>query len=264
MARAALSEMQPLGGTFYKPDGAPLDVTRLDWTQFKSPFSSHDGPLSEIRDDIVFKPGEFRIFSPRTIGQTGNSVVLTPGFNPLELGGDGRTVWGNMGAGQIIDVTKTPPKFEFTFSWDTYYAWNTRKGNTPGSFVAWFYWLPDGNPNSAPRIELPLYQHVDWCNTSQYMTGISPPGGDPFILTDSEPIEVGYLQLVLKGLHDRAYPTINWERDWRCRNWIQAPPFYPVKGLYLSENNSIADTQRIDSPYEFRFGPMSGRRIGFR
>ena len=137
-------------------------------------------------------------------------------------------------------------------------------GNTPASFVAWYRWLPDRDPNkSSSRVNLPLYQHVDWLNTSQVETRISPVGGDPFIFSDSEPIEVGYLQLVLKGLHDRSYPTISWEKDWRCRNWIQAPPFYTGKGLYISEDDSIANTQRIDSPYEFRFGPMSGGGLDF-
>lgn len=66
------------------------------------------------------------------------------------------------------------------------------------------------------------------------------------------------MQLAIKGMHDHDYDTISWERDWRCRNWIQAPPFYMGKGLYMSDDETIANTQRIDSPYEFRFGSLLG------
>ena len=55
----------------------------------------------------------------------------------------------------------------------------------------------------------------------------------------------------------------SWAQDWRCRNWIQAPPFSLGKGLYLNDNNAtIANTQRIDCPYEFRFGSLLGKDPG--
>jgi hypothetical protein len=53
------------------------------------------------------------------------------------------------------------------------------------------------------------------------------------------------------------YPSIDWEKDWRCRNWIQAPPFYFGSGLYMSMDDTIAHTQRLDCPYILNFGPTS-------
>ncbi|MCH7225070.1 hypothetical protein [Haloferula sp. A504] len=259
MTRDGLSEVQPLEAMIYRPDGTQDPKTQINWSQYKGPFSSHHGPeMSDVRDDIVFKPGQFRIFSPLRIGELQDSIIYHPGFDPSLLGGADR------GLDATARINQEPPRCEFHIGWGTYYRWNTRKGNTPASFVAEFRWLPARNPNdSSSRSNLPLNQHVDWFNTQQYGTLISPQGGDRFLLSDSEPLEVGYFQLVLKGLRDHSYPTISWEQDWRCRNWIQAPPYYFVKGLYMSEDPKIAHTQRIDCPYEFRFGPIAGAGLDF-
>ena len=59
---------------------------------------------------------------------------------------------------------------------------------------------------------------------------------------DGFPKIVAYAQLAIKGMSDFDYPSISWEKDWRCRNWIQAPPFYFGSGLYMSMDDTIAHT----------------------
>ena len=63
--------------------------------------------------------------------------------------------------------------------------------------------------------------------------------------------------MAIKGLFEFDYPSIVWEKDWRCRNWIQAPPFYFGSGMYMSVDDTIAHTQRLDCPYIVNFGPTT-------
>jgi type II secretory pathway pseudopilin PulG len=245
-----LSKVQPLQGWLYKADGSKTHspILQFDDNKLELSSSSEDGGSGP---DIVFKPGEFRIFSPRNF-KGANDSILEPGFDPQSYGGQPDDI-----SGEYTQVQN--PKFEFRTTWETWNKFNLRQGNTPGSFVDEFAWTTSRNSNDgSSRRGLPFNHHVDWFDTSQYATPISLDGGDPFVFSDSELVPVGYIQLVLKGLHDHAYPTIGWEQDWRCRNWIQAPPFYLGKGLYISEDPRIANTQRIDCPYEFRFGPLLG------
>ena len=209
--------------------------------------------MSGTGDELVFKPGEFRIFSPIVDSLISKNIKLDmlPGFDPQSYGG----LFDQLGS-----VTPAQqPKFQMRFS-NKINRWkfNFRAGNTPASFVMTQYWSPIGTNNGGNYTIMPFNHHVDWLKTEQLYTSITAPNNpDPFVF-DGKLLPVGYFQLALKGMHDHEYPSITWEKDWRCRNWIQAPPFYLGKGLYISENETIANTQRIDSPYEFRFGPLLG------
>ena len=208
--------------------------------------------MSGNGQDIVFNPGEFRIFSPVGSSLVGGAKLdMMPGFDPQSFGG----LYSGVGAFTPAER----PKFQMRFS-NKIDGWkhNFRSGNTPASFVFLQYWSPIGD-NNGGNYTIPTFNHhVDWFNTSQLYTSISPPNNpDPWVF-DGQLRPVGYFQLAIKGIHDHDYPSIGWERDWRCRNWIQAPPFFLGKGLYMSEDPTIGNTQRIDSPYEMRFGPLGG------
>ncbi|MFN7342143.1 MAG: hypothetical protein ACK5TA_02290, partial [bacterium] len=108
-----------------------------------------------------------------------------------------------------------------------------------------------------------MYQN-DWFNLAQTYTSMTPPGTGEiarWVFTDPNPVPVAYAQLVIKGLSPFSYESINWAKDWRSRNWIQSPPYYFGNNLYISENDNIANTQRIDNPYVMNFGPMSASEM---
>jgi hypothetical protein len=205
--------------------------------------------MSGSSQDIIFKPGEFRIFSP--VGSslvTGNKLDMMPGFDPQSYGG----LYSAVGA----YTQAQNPKYQMRFS-NRINSWkfNFREGNTPASFVFMQYWSPIGDNNGGNYTIMGYNLHVDWFNTSQLFTPISAP--TPWVF-DGQILPVGYFQFALKGLHDHDYDTINWERDWRCRNWVQAPPFYLGQGLYMSDDATIGNTQRMDAAYEMRFGSLLG------
>ncbi len=208
--------------------------------------------MSGSGQDVVFKPGQFRIFSPEGSSLIkGNHLDMKPGFDPQSFGG----LYDQIGAYTPAQA----PKFQMRFS-NKINRWkfNFRYGNTPGSLNFLEYWSPIGTNNGGNYSNPSYNHHVDWFNTAQLYTSISDPNTpDPWVF-DGDLLPVGYFQLALKGIHDYDYPSIAWEKDWRCRNWIQAPPFYLGKGLYMSDDVVIGDTQRIDSPYELRFGPLLG------
>lgn len=211
--------------------------------------------------DIVFKPGELRVFSHSTIrpqgGGQADPLDLVPGFDPLAYGGD--------------RLTLNPPRNEhenpgvvITFS-HSYWGGNVSYGNTPGSLCHTPFWLPDGEARIlAFNWNYPvMYQH-DWFNLAQTYTPLMPPGAENvarWSFADDHPVPVAYTQLVLKGLSEFEHESIGWARDWRSRNWIQAPPFYFGSATYISEDERIAHTQRVDSPYVMNFGPMSQAEI---
>jgi len=204
---------------------------------------------SDNGQDIIFKPGEFRIFSPVVESLASKNVKLDmiPGFNPKSFGG------------LFAGLTGTPalkPTFEMRFS-NKINSWkfNFREGNTPASFVFIQNWSPIGTNEGGNYTIMGFNHHVDWFNTGQLYTPIG--AATPWVF-DNQLLPVGYFQLALKGIHDYKYDTINWEQDWRCRNWIQAPPFYLGQGLYMSDDPTIGNTQRIDSAYEMRFGSLLG------
>lgn len=209
--------------------------------------------MSGNGEDISFKPGQFRIFSPLASSLvTGNKLDMMPGFDPQSYGG----LFAQLGA----YTQAQSPKFQMRFSHKvaTVNPWkfNYLYGNTPGSLVFLQYWSPIGDNVGGTYTNPAFTHHVDWMNTAQSLTYISSPTNpDPWVF-DGQLLPVGYFQLAMKGIHDYEYPSISWERDWRCRNWIQAPPFSLGKGMYMSDDETIGNTERIDSPFELRFGPL--------
>lgn len=208
--------------------------------------------------DMIFKPGQFRIFAPdkATLVQN-NQMDIIPGFDPQAFGG----LFRNFATYTIAQN----PKIQLRFSHKATRNNNFIYGNTPASLSFNEWWADGGNFfNTSVRKFIPLAHHVDWTNTSQLFSFLSSPTApDPWFLPGQTPpdgqlVPVAYFQLALKGIHDHDYPSINWERDWRCRNWLQAPPFYHGKGLFMSEDSTIGHTQRIDFPFELRFGPLLG------
>ncbi len=244
--RSYLAQVHTMDGQFYLGNTWSKEVAlRFD--------DDYARMMSGTGDDLVFKPGEFRIFSPTVNSLQGKNIKLDmlPGFDPQAFGG----LLDHLG--QFTPAQN--PKFLMRFS-NRINRWkfNFRAGNTPASLVMTHYWSPIGTNNGGNYTIMPFNHHVDWFQTDQLYTSFTPPNTpDPFVY-DGNLLPVAYFQLALKGIHDHDYPSINWEKDWRCRNWIQAPPFYHGKGLYISEDDTIAHTQRIDSPFELRFGPLLG------
>lgn len=250
--RSYLAQVHTMDGQFYLGNAFNKEVAlRFD--------DDYARMMSGNGQDIVFKPGEFRIFSPIVDSLISKNIKLDmlPGFDPQAFGG----LFDQLGLYKPTDK----PKFQMRFS-NKINSWkfNFRYGNTPASLVLMDYWSPIGTNNGGNYSNPAFNHHVDWFNTKQLYTSISPANNpDPFFLSetaipDGKLIPVGYFQLALKGIHDYSYPSISWEKDWRCRNWIQAPPFYLGKGLYMSDDDKIGDTERMDCPFELRFGPLLG------
>ncbi|MFK7851816.1 MAG: hypothetical protein AB8D78_12645 [Akkermansiaceae bacterium] len=240
--RTYLAQVHPLQGRFYKNGSLDKDVILRFDDDYARMMSSSSG-------DIIFKPGEFRIFTPEPGNLIkGNLLDMLPGFDPQSFGG----LYAQLGS----YAQSENPGFKFRFSYETQWKFNFFYGNTPASFVSFRYWTPTGD--YSPRAFIPFHHHVDWFDTGQTYTPITPSGQPDEFVFDNDLLPVGYFQLALKGIHDHDYDTIGWEQDWRCRNWIQAPPFYLGKGMYISEDETIANTQRIDCPYEMRFGSLLG------
>lgn len=200
------------------------------------------------RGDIIFKPGEFRVFSLAgniTDQAQSRSADMIPGFDPQAIGGE-KKIYGTYSPEEQPGVT-----IEFSHN---YWGGNINYGNTCGSLCMVSWW--ERNTYGRP---IPVNYAIDWLQKGQRRTPITPPGPGNIArwIFDGQPNPVAFTQLVVKGLSEYQYESINWAKDWRSRNWIQAPPFYFGSGLYISENNSIADTQRIDCPYVIFFGPTS-------
>lgn len=205
---------------------------------------------------ILFNPGEFRVFSlaSNVTGSADSAVAkLVPGFDPQAVGGE-KKLYG------IYSIADNPG-IRVMFS-HNYWGGNINGGNTCGSLSM---------PGSVPGGQMPLNYAVDWLNKSQRLTPMTPPGTANIArwVFDGKPVPVAFCQLVIKGMSEFTYESIgpkntapfNWAKDWRCRNWIQSPPFYFGSGMYISENDTIAHTQRVDSPYVIFFGPTSMAEI---
>ncbi len=243
--------------------------------------NAHSFLRSGNGNDIIFRPGEIRLFSHSTIvpqdGGQNAPLDLMPGFNPMAYGGDRRAM------GQATQAQQPGAAIEFSHS---YGSGNISYGNTAGSLCHTPFWLREGPRNAAFQWNYPVMYQNDWFNLAQTYTPITP---DPFpvgtiaskpqnilrwVFTDSRPVPVAYSQLVIKGLSKFDHESINegatatnpgrtaWKKDWRSRNWIQSPPFYFGNSLYVSENETTAHTQRVDNPYVMNFGPMSMAEMG--
>ncbi len=248
-------QVLPMGKQFYlrnvpqnEPDGL-----------FTS--NAHSFLRSGSGRDIVFKPGEIRLFSHASIGAQGNQFApesLMPGFDPMAYGGDLMRIGSNAGYTQAQD-----PAILIQFH-HSIWGGNVGYGNTPGSLCHTPFWLPDSDRDRAFNWNIPVMYQNDWFDLSQTYTPMTPPGSANlarWVFADEDPVPVAYAQLVLKGVSEFDYESIGWARDWRCRNWIQAPPFYFGGGMHISENSTIAHTQRLDNPYVMNFGPMSSAEM---
>lgn len=219
---------------------------------------------ASIRNDvagqpIVFKPGEFRIFSLHSLqqiiyGTAPGDMSLMPGFDPQAIGGDKQLVGtysppANPGPGQGPGVA-----IEFS---GAKYGTSVNDGNTAGSIYHQANWQNNGSAI------LPMIYANDWFirgpshTPSQTYTPMTAQDSAnvPRWLFDNKPLPIAYAQMVIKASSPYSYESINWGKDWRCRNWIQAPPFYFGSQIYISANDTIAHTQRLDCPYVMNFGP---------
>jgi hypothetical protein len=255
----------PNSGEFYLGDTVnknSADMGAFGTFGYSQGINSMSALRSGTGGDIVFKPGEFRVFSHTssiTTGSqatSGNEAPLYPGFDPQAIGGEKKD-YGPYSPNGSSDGTFSPndkPGLTVMF---THGLWggNINRGNTGGSLCWQDWWDRPVHGNG-----MPMTYANDWLNKAQTMTPMTPPGLTNvarWVFSDSAPVPVAFCQLVIKGLSEYNYESITWDKDWRSRNWIQSPPFYFGNGMYCSENDTIAHTQRIDNPYVMFFGPMS-------
>ena len=209
--------------------------------------------------DIIFQPGELKVFSMKnTIDTTNNTGAtltadLVPGFDPNVVVGDERS-WKVGSVATYSPAEKPGVSYEFSCA---QWGGGVNNGNTPGAMFMESRLTPASGG-------LPMTYSNDWFQRSphspdQTNTPITPPGMANIHNWefDGNPKIVAYTQMAIKGLFKFDYPSINWEKDWRCRNWIQAPPFYFGSGMYMSLDDTIAHTQRLDCPYIVNFGPTT-------
>ena len=244
-------QLLPTNQRFYLNGVLKAQNGYYEATNFRAKLSSGGG------SDIVFKPGELRVFSLRKTGTSSalNDAELLPGYDPTAVAGDER-IWRETGNNTILYSKADKPGAAYEFS-SAQWGGGVNFGNTGGAMIFSAQW-----PN-APGI-IPMTYSNDWFQRSphvpdQTFTAITPPGTSNIALWDFDgsPKVVAYAQMTIKGLFQYDYPSIDWEKDWRSRNWIQAPPFYFGSGLYMSMDDTIAHTQRLDCPYVFNFGPTS-------
>jgi len=207
--------------------------------------------------DIVFGPGELKVFSMKASidSRTGGGQVteLVPGFDPSVVAGDERT-W-RVGASKTFSPGEKPGvAYEFSCA---QWGGGVNVGNTPGAMFI-------ESSLAGGSGKLPMTYSNDWFQraphqSDQTSTPITPPGASNLATWefDGNPKIVAYAQMAIKGLFEFDYPSIDWARDWRSRNWIQAPPFYFGSGMYMSLDDTIAHTQRLDCPYIVNFGPTT-------
>jgi hypothetical protein len=242
----------PNSGEFWL--GATLKFSSDDLGAFgQMGYSQGVNTRSKVRsgggDEIVFAPGELKVFSHASRIETGaeaGDAELVPGFNPQAIGGE-KKLYGTYSPDENPGLA-----VEFSHS---YWGGNINWGNTGGSLCMQFWWDRSRHPGG-----IPITYANDWFQKDQTHTPMTPRGLSNvarWVFADSEPVPIAFCQLVIKGLSEFNYESIRWDRDWRSRNWIQAPPFYFGSGMYISENDSIAHTQRLDNPYVMFFGPTS-------
>jgi hypothetical protein len=209
------------------------------------------------KGDIVFQPGELKVFSMKTT--LDSSVVgglvteLVPGFDPNVVVGDERS-WKIGSTATFASAEKPGVGYEFSCA---QWGGGVNNGNTPGAMFMESKLTPSSGG-------LPMTYSNDWFQRSphspdQTNTPITPLGTSNLALWDFDgnPKIVAYTQMAIKGLFKFDYPSIDWEKDWRSRNWIQSPPFYFGSGMYMSMDDTIAHTQRMDCPYIVNFGPTT-------
>ncbi|MCH7228715.1 hypothetical protein [Haloferula sp. A504] len=227
------------------PMGGPKEIfVNNTWSQVQSGSGG----------DVVFQPGEFRLFSHDTITGGIFGTEIEPGFDPMAYGG--QKVQLQDGSKRLFTESDRPA-LELQFS-HSVWGGNVNHGNTPGSLDVVQDWAPEG---AGSRKRMALNYQIDWFNTAQYYTPITVPGEAPGWIFDNQPLPVAFTQLTMKGLSEYAYESINWAEDWRCRNWLHAPAFNLGSGIYISEDEGIANAQRTNCPYVMNFGPIRGPEL---
>ncbi len=219
--------------------------------------NAHSFLRSSSGPQIIFKPGEIKVFSHKAIspqsGGQADPLSLVPGFDPSSYGGDKLKIGSTYLASQ-----KPGLRVQFSYS---EWGGNINYGNTAGSLCHTPFWLLDSSRRLyAFNYNFPVMYQNDWLNLAQTYTPLNAPGNAGiahWVFTDNKPTPVAYAQLVIKGASNFNYESIDWEKDWRVRNWIQSPPSYFGGQLYMSEDTKTAHTQRLDCPYIMNFGPMS-------
>jgi hypothetical protein len=212
VTRSYLTQVQTLVGKFYLGNTVSNSNLLLEFEDDYARF------MTRTPGDIVFKPGEFRIFTPEPGKiQWAGLLDILPGFDPQSFGG----LYEEIGARNESEK----PKLEVTFCNHSRAGqiFNTWYANTPGSFVFMGMWTQSADYTSRT---LPFNIHFDWFNTTQAQmyAPITMPGSPAPWIFDTQLLPIGYMQVALKGIHNHDYQTIakpnGWERDWRCRNWI--------------------------------------------
>ncbi len=223
------------------------------------PIKSSDG------SPIVFQPGEFKVFSFKPgvfLRRRDEDLWRNPdfglfeGFDPGATGGltdGGDNWWKRISDNGILRNLSFEISFDRSKQADQRPA-NCSEGNSPGSLTFKLGrgsdWKDDG---------IPSHYQIDWFQNSQLYQSITRDelGGLIPLIESEDPLPVGYSLLTLKTVNRLATPA-SWARDWRCRNWLHAPPYNFGGGLYMTEHSEArAHTQRLDSSYEVSFGPTS-------
>lgn len=235
------------------------------------PLTSNLNPSSLIPGaPIVFAPGEFKVFSfpANTVLDTQEGInplnepryALVPGYVPDGLGSLGRIrdddrQWeGRVSKNGSIDGFEIEVQLDIAMGID-----NTREGNTPSSLSL------KGGPgyNDSRDDGLPPHYQIDWFQESEYFQSVSKDesGNRTPLIETSDPLPIGYTVLTLKTTNSIQTAPASWDADWRSRNWLHSPPSYFGSGLYMSEDDRTAHTQRLDSPYRVSFGPSSSSEL---
>jgi hypothetical protein len=224
--------------------------------------------------DIVFAPGQFRVFSLEeftTNLANSYNMELVPGFNPLGINGGDRMRIRPYPGSSLVNAGLDPRmSLRFGIGGTNF---NMNDGNTPGSLSLTQLWDGKSSPmiyandwfradeNTMPRTYSESFTQITEDATPANLVSWNLPAVEPAGGFESDPVPFAYAQMVLKGATPFNYDSISggvWSRtDWRSRNWIQAPPTYYGNTMYISENIATANTQRWDNPYSINFGPLT-------
>ena len=230
------------------------------------PITSNPNPTSFAQGaPIIFEPGEFKVFSfpANTVLDTQGTdlsndprFALVPGYVPGALGSLGRIRDDGRQWGERVSKNGSIAGFEIEVQLNIARdAANTREGNTPGSLTI------RGGPEFSDFKDdgLPPHYQIDWFQESEHFQSVSRDenGSRNPLIETSDILPIAYTVMTLKTTNLIETSPAAWDEDWRSRNWLHSPPSYFGSGLYMSEDDTTAHTQRLDSPYQVSFGPSS-------
>lgn len=247
----------------YRPNGTEASSWDGSRLQGNVAIKSRDGA------DIVFAPGEFKVFSfkPGALHKRREAGSLDPNDFGLFEGFEPNSNLGGMTEGSalpyrradrdtagVLDNRNMEVQFYRPEDFGGNFVFNCFEGNAPGSLT-----LRMGPAGGDWRDgAIPQHHQIDWFQNSQRFQSITKDelGGLIPLIESPDLLPVGYSMLTLKTVNRIGVPA-SWDEDWRSRNWLYAPPYGFGGGLYMSENAKTAHTQRLDSAYEVSFGPTS-------